>query len=520
MWRSSVLLVLCMAIFYLGVPSAAGAQNPGARETATTPHEDKSHPAKGPEASTGAEKPPVVTQHQIHADGRALNYTATTGELPIRNEDGATTGHIFFVAYTLDNPPNPTQRPLTFTFNGGPGSASVWLHLGAIGPKRVGLLPNGKMPHPPFRLTDNQDTWLDMTDLVFIDPVGTGYSRATKKEYEKDFWGVKADISSVGEFIRLYLTRYQRWTSPLFLAGESYGTTRAAGLSGYLMDHGIALNGIVLISTVLNFQTLQFTRGNDLPYVLYLPSYTATAWYYKKLAPDLEQNLDKTLSEVEPWALTRYSQALAQGDQLTGPERADAIDRLSRYTGLSKTYIDRCNLRISGGQFRAELLRGQGEMVGRLDTRFTGYDRSGVAERPDYDPSEAAIRPPFTSTFGNYVRDELGYKTDNVYYILGGGVKHWDWGSSEQGFPETFDALRSAFIKNPYMKLYVAMGHFDLATPFFAVEYTLDHLNLPPALRSNITTGYYEAGHMIYIRDKSLAKLKQNVAAFMQSALQ
>ena len=513
---------LCISAYCFGLSPAAVAQGVGLRQG--PPNPTRMHPPAKP-GTTGKvpqkpESPPVVTHHQIQVGGRTLSYTATTGKLPIRNSDGVTEGHMFFVAYTLDNPANSGPRPLTFAFNGGPGSASVWLHLGAIGPKHVDLLPNGKMPRPPFHLNDNQYTWLDMTDLVFIDPVGTGFSRVTKKEYGKDFWGVKGDIASVGEFIRLYLTRYQRWNSPLFLAGESYGTTRAAGLSGYLVDHGIALNGVVLISTVLNFETLLFTQGNDLPYALYLPTFTATAWYHKKLAPGLEQNLNKTLDEVKQWAGTQYLQALAKGDKLSGQERADTIDHLARYTGLSKTYIDRSNLRVDAGHFRAELLRDQGEMVGRLDSRFTGYDHSGVAERPDYDPSEAAIRPPFTSTFGNYVQSELGYKSDAVYFILGGGFRQWNWGSAGKGFPQTFDPLRTAFVKNPYLKLYVAMGHFDMATPFFAVEYTLDHLNLPAALRSNITTGYYNAGHMIYIRDKSLARLKQNIAAFMQSALQ
>jgi carboxypeptidase C (cathepsin A) len=519
MRRSLIFFEICFFLSFAALPTAGIPQESFSPQVRPSPNQKKP-PAATAKPETKPEKHPVVTHHQIRVQGRTLRYTATTGQLPIRNADGVTEGHMFFVAYVLDNPSDSARRPLTFAFNGGPGSSSVWLHLGAIGPKRVNLLPNGKMPPPPFHLNDNPYTWLDMTDLVFIDPVGTGFSRATKKEYGKNFWGVKGDIQSVGEFIRLYLTRYQRWTSPLFLAGESYGTTRAAGLSGYLVDHGIALNGVILISTVLNFETLEFTPGNDLPYVLYLPTFTATAWYHKRLAPELEASLDKTLEEVEAWAGTQYVQALAKGDQLTDPQRADAVDHLARYTGLSKTYIERSNLRIDGGHFRAELLRDQGVMVGRLDARFTGYDHSGVAERPDYDPSEAAIRPPFTSTFGNYVRSDLSYKTDAVYYILGGGFRQWNWGSAGAGFPQTFDALRTAFVKNPYFKLYVAMGRYDMATPFYAVEYTLNHLNLPAQLRGSITTGYYRAGHMIYIRDKSLAKLKQDVAGFMQSAVQ
>ncbi len=423
------------------------------------------------------------------------------------------------MAYTLDNPSNPRRRPLMFSFNGGPGSSSVWLHLGAIGPKRVKMLTQGEMPAPPFELVDNEFTWLERTDLVFIDPVGTGFSRPAKKELGKKFWGVRGDIESVAEFIRLYLTRNERWTSPLFLVGESYGTTRASGLSGYLVDRGIALNGIVLVSSVLNFQTLEFTRGNDLPYVLYLPSYTATAWFHRKLAPELEQDLEKTLREVEQWAGTGYATALARGDQLTAPERAAAIDRLARYTGLSRTYIENSDLRIKQWNFCKELLRDEKRTVGRLDSRFKGIDVSGVSDSPDYDPSEAAIRPPFTSNFNSYIRTELGYKSDKEYYILGGGFRQWEWGSAGEGFPDTSAALRTAFVKNPYMKLFVASGHFDLATPFFATEYTLSHLGLEPSLKGNISTGEYDAGHMMYIHSESLARLKRDVTAFLDNAL-
>jgi carboxypeptidase C (cathepsin A) len=426
------------------------------------------------------------------------------------------------MAYTLDGASDASRRPLMFSFNGGPGSASVWLHLGAVGPKRVVMLATGEMPAPPFHLVDNEFTWLDQTDLVFIDPVGTGYSRATKPELNKKFWNLRGDIESVGEFIRMYLTRYERWTSPLFLVGESYGTTRAAGLSGYLIDRGIAFNGIVLVSSILNFQTASFGKGNDLPYILYLPSYAATAWYHHKLSPDLQGDLQKTLKEAEAWAETRYAEALAKGDRLTPAERQATVERLTRYTGLEPRYIDNSNLRVPIFHFTKELLRDQKRTVGRLDSRFKGVDESAATESPEYDPSMAAIRPPYTTTFNQYVRSELGYKTDLEYYILGEGITSpWEWGpsSSRQGFPDTSDDLRSAFAKNPYMKLYVASGYFDLATPYFATEYTLTHLGLDPKVRGNIRTGEYEAGHMVYLESKSLEKLKREVAGFLQSAL-
>ena len=517
---SGLLLVLSLQL------SAQQPDEPGkpaeqtAPASAPEPEEKAKATEKGKESKEKEEeKPPVVTHHEIRSGGKALKYTATVGLMPIKNADGDTEAHIFFLAYTLDNAPASAHRPLTFCFNGGPGSSSVWLHMGAIGPRRVRLQSNGGMPRPPFELEDNQETWLDRTDLVFIDPVGTGYSRPAKKELGKKFWGVKGDIESVGQFIRLYLTRYERWTSPLFLAGESYGTTRAAGLSGYLIDNGIALNGIVLVSTILNFETLEFAKGNDLPYVLYLPSYTATAWYHKKLPPDLQQqDLPKILPEVEHWAGNDYALALAKGDQLTSAERGAVAARVARYSGLSTAYILRDNLRVKQWEFCKELLRDENRSVGRLDSRFKGIDESGVSEGPDYDPSLALIRPPFTSVFNQYVRAELNYQTDEIYYILGGGFTQWDWGSADQGFPNLSPDLRSAFVKNPYMKLFVAEGYFDLATPFSAVDYTLEHLGLDTSLRGNIATGQFNAGHMVYIDSQSLDKLKQNVAAFIDDA--
>jgi carboxypeptidase C (cathepsin A) len=320
----------------------------------------------------------------------------------------------------------------------------------------------------------------------------------------------------------MYLTRYERWTSPLFLVGESYGTTRAAGLAGYLVERGIAFNGIVLVSSILNFETAEFAKGNDLPYVLFLPTYAATAWYHHKLAPDLQSDLQRTLKEVEAWAENGYAEALAKGDRLSAAERQATIERLARYTGLDPHYIDNSDLRVPIFRFTKELLRGQKRTVGRIDSRFKGIDESAASAVPDFDPSIAAIRPPYTTTFNNYVRGELGYKTDLEYYILGEGITSpWEWGpsSSREGFPDTSNDLRSAFSKNPYMKLYVASGYFDLATPYFATEYTLAHMGLDPSLRSNIRTGEYEAGHMVYIDSKSLTKLKHEVGEFVTSAL-
>ncbi len=467
------------------------------------------------------EEPPIVTHHEIHVGGKILRYTATTGFMPIRNEEsGEIEANIFFMAYTLDGA--APKRPLMFSFNGGPGSASIWLHLGAIGPRRVKMMTDGAMPQPPFELVDNEDTWLDQTDLVFIDPVGTGYSRAVKKELGKKFWGVKGDISSVAEFIRLYLSHYQRWNSPLFLVGESYGTTRAAGLSGYLVDHGIALNGVVLISSVLNFQTLEFSRGNDLPYVLFLPTYTATAWYHKKLPADLQQrDLASVLTDAQQFAAGTYATSLGKGDSLTAEERQSLIDQVSRFTGIDRSVVDFNDMRLEQGLFCRELLKSQKLTVGRLDSRFTGDDLTRTGRAGQYwDPSMAVIRPPFTETFNNYVRTDLGFKSDLEYYVLGGGVGEWDWGSAGEGFPDTSESLRLAFVKNPYMKLFVANGYYDLATPYFATKYTLDHMDLTLQQHQKITLGYYDAGHMMYIKSDSLSRLKKEVGGFLTNALQ
>jgi len=382
------------------------------------------------------------------------------------------------------------------------------------------MRPDGAMPSPPYELVDNAHTWLDLTDLVFIDPVGTGYSRPAKPELGKKFWGLEGDVESVGEFIRLYLGRYERWTSPLFMVGESYGTTRAAGLAGHLVDRGVAFNGIVLVSSILNFQTARFTKGNDTPYPLFLPTYTATAWYHRRLAADLQAKpLREALEEAEAYAGGDYVTVLERGDRLEPPERRAAIERLARYTGLRPEFVDENDLRVPIQRFTKELLRDRKRTVGRLDSRFQGIDVSAASERPDFDPSMAAIRPPYTATFNDYVRRVLGYKSDLHYYILGGGIgAPWVFGGAGAGFADTSEALRAAFSKNPDMRVFVASGYYDLATPYFATEYTLAHLGLDPEQRGRVSTAEYEAGHMMYISEAELARLKGDVSGFIRSA--
>lgn len=472
-------------------------------------------------AAVQKDEPPVVTKHTARVGTRTLNYTVTTGFMPIKNgTSGDTEARIFYMAYTLDGVSDPKTRPLMFSFNGGPGSASVWLHLGALGPRRVKMLDDGMMPPPPYEMVDNDQSWLDETDMVFIDPVGTGYSRAAKPELASKFFGVNGDIESVGEFIRLYLGRSERWSSPLFLVGESYGTTRAAGLSNHLFERGIGLNGIILISTVMNFQAIRFADNNDLPLVLIFPSYTATAWYHKRLPAELQRKpLREVLNESEEFAANQYGPALLRIDRLSPQERQSLLDRFSALSGLSRTFVEQNNFRVDLGEFNKELLRDQRRTTGRLDSRFLGYDRDSAGSDVDFDPSMSAIRTPYTAVFNDYVRRQLNYKSDIEYYILGGGISTpWNW-NTNNAYADTSQALSSAMRKNPYMKVFVASGYYDMATPYFAAGYTVSAMSLDPQLRQNFSFGYYEAGHMMYIEKNSLKKLKDDVSAFMHSAL-
>lgn len=477
---------------------------------------DEKKPDEGTKKPELTEETPVVTQHELTLGEKTIRYSVTAGRMPLKNTKGEIEANVFFLAYTKDDDRPAGERPLLFSFNGGPGSSSVWLHLGTIGPKRAPQLPDGSLPPPPYAVVDNPHTWLDQFDLVFIDPVGTGFSRAKDEEIAKKFWGVQGDIESIGEFIRLYLTRYKRWSSPLYMVGESYGTTRGAGLAGHLIDHGIALKGLFLISTVLNFQTLRFTEGNDLPYLLYLPTYAATAWYHKKLARVLlNKPVEKLVKEVEAFVYGEYATALLKGDRLPVKERAKIIATLAKYTGLNPGYIDQRNLRIEHWRFCKELLRDRGVVVGRLDSRLTALQGNEAAENPDFDPSHAAISPTYTACFNAYVREQLGYESDLEYNILGGLYGKWNWGDGNN-FTDTAVSLKAALNKNPYMKVFVAQGYFDLATPHAAAEYTFAHMGLPALRKANFTQCYYPSGHMMYIEEGCLAQLKTDIVATLE----
>jgi carboxypeptidase C (cathepsin A) len=459
----------------------------------------------------------VITHHQLTIGGKLLRYTATTGRMPIKDESGTIDAEMFYVAYTLDGADSHT-RPLTFAFNGGPGSASLWLHMGALGPRKVVMQPDGWMPASPYHLEDNANTALDRTDLVLVDAVGTGWSRPADSARGKKFWSVKGDIASFGEFIRMYITRNERWASPLYLFGESYGTTRSAGLSGYLQDKGISLNGIVLLSSILRFNTVETTVGNDEAYALTLPTYTMIAFYHKKLAPELMQDQAKTRAEVEKWVIGDYLPALEKGDTLTPQERAAIIDQIAHYTGLSKADVDEANLRIDVRWFTHRLLADQKLRVGRLDGRYTGPDPQGYLDTPFYDPSSASTQPPFTSVFNDYVRNELGYKTDMPYEVLSQEVNGaWDWGKGIEGMPNTAVDLRSAMVRDPYLKVLVMEGYYDLATPYFASTFTMNHMDLGGEYHNNISYATYEAGHMVYMKQSELQKLKRDFSGFIDA---
>ncbi len=487
-------------------------------------------PGQPPEAGAAATSdrfpaPPAVestskTKHEITLNGRKIPYTATAGTLVLKKEDGKPWASMFYVAYTRDDVQDTGKRPLTFAFNGGPGSASIWLHMGALGPKRVEMGADGEQPKPPYHLLDNEDTVLDFTDIVFIDPVTTGFSRHAPGENPAQFHGFEGDLQSVAAFIRMYLARSQRWDSPKFLAGESYGTTRASALSQYLLDNdGIYLNGITLISSVMNFETISFGAGNDLPYALFLPSYTATAWYHKKLPKDLQADLEKAVGESRRFASGDYTVALMKGDKLTASEKSSVAKQLARLTGLSEEYVEQANLRISMQRFAKELLRKERLTIGRYDGRMKGMDLDAAGERPEYDPSYSAVQGAFTALFNEYVRSDLKFETDLTYEALTGKVRPWSYGRFENRYVDTAEMMRQAMTQNPNLKVMIANGYYDMATPFFATEYTVNHIGLEPSLSGHISLTYCEAGHMLYTRKSCLDNLHKSMADFYQKAL-
>jgi carboxypeptidase C (cathepsin A) len=508
--RRSLWLVLCLVVTVVLRGEDEPKEKGGEKKPAPAKEEKDKEPALS------------VTEHELTVGGKTIKYQATAGYMVLKTEKGEPRANIFFVAYTKLGESDPAKRPLTFSFNGGPGSSSVWLHLGALGPKRVVMTDKGESLPPPYKWVDNEYSWLDQTDLVFIDPVSTGYSRAAKDVDPKQFHGFSGDIESVGEFIRLWTTRNQRWASPKFLVGESYGTTRAAGLSDYLQQkYDFYLNGIMLISSIMNFQTARFAPGNDLPYQLFLPTYTAAAWYHGRLKGDLAKDLPKALARAEQFVLKDYSLALMQGDALPAAERTRIAKELVALTGLTEDYVLKQNLRISMIGFVTELKKDENRNVGRLDSRIVGIadNEGGGRDGGFFDPSMEAILGGYTAAMNDYARRELKYENDLSYEILTGRVQPWSYANVENEYLNVAETLKRAMTKNPFLKVWVANGYYDLATPYFATDYTVKHMGLDPAVRGNISLTYYEAGHMMYIHTESLKKLKADYSTWVAATL-
>lgn len=460
---------------------------------------------------------PSVSSHVIQANGVQISYKAEAGYMMMKDEEGKDQARVFYIAYTKDGLKNAALRPLTFSFNGGPGSSSVWLHLGALGPKRVLMTDEGESIAPPYKLVDNEYSWLSHTDLVFIDPMMTGFTRPAEGKDKKDFTGYENDIKLVGDFIYQYLGKSERWSSPKYICGESYGTTRAAGLSGYLQNrHGVYLNGLMLVSAIMNFQASRPSRGNDLPYPLYLPTIAATAWYHGKVDKTQFPDLRSFLKEVEEFSLSEYTLALAQGDRLGGASLQNVINKLHAYTGCSTRFIEDANLRLYTGRFNKELLRDEGFTVGRLDSRFKGIDYDDAGDSYDYDPSnDRAILGPYTTAINDYLRRELKVDIPITYEILTGRVRPWSYSNVENTFLNVSETLRESMTKNPFLKVWIANGYYDMATGYFATRYTVDHMYLKPEFKKNISLTYYEAGHMMYIHLPSLKQFTKDFINFI-----
>lgn len=460
-----------------------------------------------------------TTTHSATIGGQTFDYTARTGRLIMESDDEEPQAEVFFIAYTRDDKA-AEERPVTFCFNGGPGSSSVWLHLGMLGPKIIRFPDNASTLRPPYKLDDNPLSMLDVTDLVFIDPVSTGYSRPAKGVEKGDFHGYNEDVRSVGEFIHTWTTIYERWASPKLILGESYGGLRVAGLSGHLQSrYNMELNGAIVVSGAINFQTLRFSTSNDLPFVVFLPTYAATAWYHKQLSDDLQKlPVAEVVKMAEQFAYQRYAPALLKGTSLKENEEAKVAREYSRLTGLSEKYVTAANLRVSMSRFGKELLRDEERTVGRFDGRYSNEDRDSAGERYEFDASGAAIFGPFTACLNDYVRRELKYEDRRVYEILTGKVHPWNYDSFEGRYVDGSETLRRAMTANPHLKLFVACGYYDLATPHFAMEYTIDHMGLSTDRQRNVTVKHYEGGHMMYIHGPSMKQLRKDLEKFYRHA--
>ncbi len=512
--RAVAVSVACVAMLSAG--SLYAQSRPGQRPGGPPGLQPLPGAVAGHEVAPLKEPAPSQTSHTIRLNGREIKYTATAGTLPIRLDDGKVAAQMFFVAYTKDGEDRKT-RPVSFLYNGGPGSATVWLHMGSFAPLHVQMAPEGFQPAPPYRLVDNEDSLIDTTDLVFVDAIDTGYSRVVEGVNNQQFHGQEGDLRAFGEFIAAYLDAYNRWPSPKFLIGESYGTIRSAGLSQELQSrHGIELNGIVLISSLLTYQTLSPAPDNDIAYAVQIETFAATAWYHKKLPADLQQKpLKQVVAEARDFAFGDYLAALTRGHLLTDAERQAVAAKLARFTGLSTTFILDANLRVDSGRFRKELLRGQRLMLGRLDGRFTALDADAAGERQEFDPSNTALQGAYTATFEDYVRNGLKWDS-NLHYMTSGNVRPWTY--VQNRYMDMTDALRQTMAKNPFLKVFVACGYYDMATYVGGAEFNFSHLAYDRQITDRVSFGYYEAGHMIYIRPSAHKALTKDIASFIQGA--
>lgn len=470
--------------------------------------------------------PDAVTHHVAHIDGQTIPYTARAGTLTLFNDKHQPTARMFYVAYSKDGA-NLNKRPVTFFYNGGPGSSTIWLHMGSFAPMRVAVANGAPTKNAPFHLIDNQYSLLNKTDLVFIDAPNTGYSRVIGYGKPKDFMGVDQDGRAFTQFIERYISAFNRWNSPKFLFGESYGTTRDAVLSSMLQNAGVQLNGIVFQSSILNFGLAELGGGNpiadgDWAYVFWMPSEAAAAWYHHAL-PNRPANLDVFVQQVKQFAGGQYLHDLAMGDTLSSAQREDVVRKMHAYLGLSEQYIRNANLRVSYPRFEKELLRTHDVVIGRYDSRYETFALDAPGNYPDWDPSDVGIDGAFIGTFNAYIRNELHYRTSLTYRPTAYGGElgaRWDMHHNGDDPPANVAPdIARAMSENPHLHVFSANGYYDFATPFFATEYTFDHLNIAPALQKNIQFGFYHSGHMIYLNPKALVRYKADLDRWYDKVL-